>query len=69
MPKTTPARLPGLAAELVALAPDVIVGTANGAVSALQRATSSIPIVMGTSTDPILAGFVKSLANTNSITA
>jgi putative ABC transport system substrate-binding protein len=57
-----PARLPGLAAEMVALMPDVIVGSANGAVSALQRATSSIPIVMGTSTDPIVAGFVKSLA-------
>ena len=58
-----PARLPSLAAELVALTPDAIVGTANGAVSALQRATSSIPIVMSTSTDPIVAGFVKSLSN------
>jgi putative tryptophan/tyrosine transport system substrate-binding protein len=57
-----PARLPGLASELVALTPNVIVGSANGAVSALQRATSSIPIVMAISNDPIGNGFIKSLA-------
>jgi putative ABC transport system substrate-binding protein len=57
-----PMKLPSLAAELVALTPDVIVGSANSAVSTLQRATSSIPIVMAVSTDPIVNGFVKSLA-------
>jgi putative tryptophan/tyrosine transport system substrate-binding protein len=56
------ARLPGLASELVSLAPHVIVGSANSATLALQRATSSIPIVMASSTDPIGSGFVKSLA-------
>src|SRR6476620_4559168 len=46
-------QLPGLASELVSLAPHVIVSTANIATLALQRATSSIPIVMAASTDPI----------------
>jgi putative ABC transport system substrate-binding protein len=56
------AQLPGLASELVSLAPDVIVSTANIATLPLQRATSSIPIVMAASTDPIGMGLVKSLA-------
>jgi putative ABC transport system substrate-binding protein len=56
------ARLPGLASELVSLAPNVIVGSAHIATLALQRATSSIPIVMAASTDPIGSGFIKSLA-------
>ena len=55
-------RLPALAAELVALRPDVIVAGATLAVSAAQRATSSIPIVMGPTADPVGSGFVKSLA-------
>jgi putative tryptophan/tyrosine transport system substrate-binding protein len=56
------ARLPSLASELVSLAPHVIVSAANVATLALQRATSSIPIVMAASADPIGSGFVKSLA-------
>jgi putative ABC transport system substrate-binding protein len=56
------ARLPALAAELVALAPDVIVGSATPSTAALQRATTSIPIVMSGIADPIGNGFVKSLA-------
>jgi putative ABC transport system substrate-binding protein len=56
------ARLPGLASELVSLAPDVIVSVATIATLALQRATASIPIVMATSTDPVGLGLVKSLA-------
>jgi putative tryptophan/tyrosine transport system substrate-binding protein len=56
------ARLPGLAGELVSLAPNVIVSSAPSAALALQRATSSIPIVMATSSDPIGSGLVKSLA-------
>jgi putative ABC transport system substrate-binding protein len=55
-------RLPALAVELVSLAPDVIAGTSSPAIAALQRATSSIPIVMTSSNDPIGLGFVKSLA-------
>jgi putative ABC transport system substrate-binding protein len=56
------ARLAALAAELVSLAPDVIVGSFDPATAALQRATSSIPIVMVSVADPIRSGFVKSLA-------
>jgi putative tryptophan/tyrosine transport system substrate-binding protein len=56
------ARLPGLASELVSLAPDVIVSASQTATLPLQRATSSIPIVMAASADPIGSGFVKSLA-------
>jgi len=56
------ARLPALASELVALAPDVIVGSATPSTAALQRATNSIPIVMSGIADPIVSGFVKSLA-------
>jgi putative ABC transport system substrate-binding protein len=55
-------RVPGLASELVSLAPDVIVSGATVATLALQRATSSIPIVMATSTDPVGIGLIKSLA-------
>jgi ABC-type uncharacterized transport system substrate-binding protein len=54
--------LPTMAAELVAMHPDVIVAGATLAVSAVQRATSSIPIVMGPTADPIGSGFIKSLA-------
>src|SRR5688572_32138702 len=56
------ARLPGLAAELVSLRPDVIIAVSTPAISATQKATSSIPIVMLPATDPIGSGFVKSLA-------
>jgi putative ABC transport system substrate-binding protein len=55
-------RLPGLASELVSLAPHVIVSAVCVSTLALQRATSSIPIVMATCSDPIGMGFVKSLA-------
>ena len=56
------ARLPILAAELVSLAPDVIVATSSPATAAVQRATASIPTVMAAINDPIGLGFVKSLA-------
>src|SRR5262249_54315191 len=51
------------AAELVALAPDVIVGQATPAIRALRQATSSIPIVMAAVNDPVEQGFVSSLAH------
>jgi putative ABC transport system substrate-binding protein len=57
-----PARLPILASELVSLSPDVILGGASAATAALQRATSSIPIVMSSVADPIGSGFIQSLA-------
>jgi putative ABC transport system substrate-binding protein len=56
-------RLPQLVEELVALRPDVLVAVATPAIAAAQRATSTIPIVMSPSTDPIGSGFVKSFAH------
>ena len=50
------------AAELVALAPDVILAVASPAVAALQQATRTVPIVFVNIVDPIGAGFVDSLA-------
>jgi ABC-type uncharacterized transport system substrate-binding protein len=55
-------RLPELAAELVRLKVDAIVSGSSQAIGELQKATSTIPIVMATSGDPIGSGFVKSLA-------
>src|SRR5262249_60154349 len=50
------------ASELVALAPDVIVGTAGSIVGALQQASRTVPIVFVTTIDPVGSGFVASLA-------
>jgi putative tryptophan/tyrosine transport system substrate-binding protein len=49
-------------AELVALAPDVILTTGSPNVGALQKATSTVPIVFVGVIDPVGAGFVASLA-------
>ena len=51
-----------LAKELVALKPDVIFAQSPGVVAAVQRETRTIPIVFANVSDPIGAGFVKSLA-------
>ena len=50
------------AAELVALAPDVILATASPTVAALQAATRTVPIVFAHAADSVGAGFVDSLA-------
>jgi putative ABC transport system substrate-binding protein len=50
------------AAELVALAPDVIVATAGSIVGALQQASRTVPIVFVTTVDPVGGGWVESLA-------
>jgi putative ABC transport system substrate-binding protein len=50
------------AAELVALGPDVILGTAASIVAALQQVSRTIPIVFVTTIDPVGAGLVASLA-------
>lgn len=55
-------RLPGLAAELVQLKVDVIVAAGVQPTSAAQKATTTIPIVMGNNSDPVGNGFVGSLA-------
>jgi ABC-type uncharacterized transport system substrate-binding protein len=49
-------------AELVALAPDVILATGSATVGALLRLTRAIPIVFPIVVDPVGAGFVESLA-------
>ncbi len=55
-------RLPGFAAELVQMKPDAIVAATPSVTRALQKATTTIPIVMVNVTDPVEAGFVRSLA-------
>jgi len=50
------------AAELVALAPDVIVAAGTLSVAALLRVTRTVPIVFCNVADPVGAGFVDSLA-------
>jgi putative ABC transport system substrate-binding protein len=50
------------AAELIALAPDVILAHGGTAVGALLQATRTIPIVFPVVADPVGAGFVDSLA-------
>jgi putative ABC transport system substrate-binding protein len=55
-------RLPAMAAELVALKPDVILVQSAPATRALMKATSTIPIVMAPVGDPVAYGIVRSLA-------
>ena len=54
-------RYPQYAAELVALAPDVILTVGSG-VPALKQATRTVPIVFTIVPDPVGLGFVDSLA-------
>jgi putative ABC transport system substrate-binding protein len=55
-------RLPRLATELVRLNVDVIVTQGEEAARVVKEATSTIPIVMATSGDPVGAGLIASLA-------
>src|SRR5262245_51804558 len=50
------------AAELVALAPDVILAYAAPAVAALQQVTDTVPVVFASVIDPVGAGFVEGMA-------
>jgi putative ABC transport system substrate-binding protein len=50
------------AAELVALAPEVIVASGASALAPLLQATRTIPIVFMSVADPVGAGFVESMA-------
>jgi ABC-type uncharacterized transport system substrate-binding protein len=50
------------AAELVALAPDVILAHGVSTVGPLQQATRTVPIVFPVAGDPVAAGFVDRLA-------
>ena len=56
------ARLPALAAELVQLKVDALIAGGPQAIRALQKATTTIPIVMGAISNPEADGFVASLA-------
>jgi putative ABC transport system substrate-binding protein len=55
-------RLPDLAADLVRVKVDVILTGSTPAALAARKATGTIPIVMGTSGDPVRLGLVASLA-------
>jgi putative ABC transport system substrate-binding protein len=55
-------RLPDLAAELVRLKPDVLAAGGTPAIAALKQTTTTVPIVMTWSIDPVGAGFITSLA-------
>jgi len=61
-PGGDPDRVRKYAAELVGLAPNVILASASPSVAALQRVTRSVPIVFANVIDPVGAGFVASLA-------
>jgi putative tryptophan/tyrosine transport system substrate-binding protein len=50
------------ATELVALAPDVILANGNAAIAPLLRMTRAVPIVFAATTDPVGAGYVRSLS-------
>jgi putative ABC transport system substrate-binding protein len=55
-------RVPALVGELVQLKVDVLVATFTIAIRAAKQATTTIPIIMVSATDPVAAGFVDSLA-------
>jgi putative ABC transport system substrate-binding protein len=66
-------RIRANAAELVSLAPDVIVTTTDAATRAVQQQTQTIPIVITGVGDPVASGLVKSFArpegNTTGVTS
>ena len=57
-----PDLLPGLAAELIRLKPDLILAAGTPAAQVMQRATRDIPVVFVMVTDPVASGIIKSLA-------
>lgn len=57
-----PERIPGLVREAVAAKPDVLVVLGGDLVRFVREATSTIPVVMLTSYDPVDAGIIKSYA-------
>jgi len=56
-------RLKDYTAELVRLAPDVLVTNGTAATSAMEQATHSIPIVFAVVNDPVEQGLIASLAH------
>jgi ABC-type uncharacterized transport system substrate-binding protein len=55
-------RFRNYAAELIGLAPDVVLASSSPSVAAFQKATSTIPIVLAGTADPVAQGFVESMA-------
>jgi len=58
-----PERIPALAAELVALKPDLLMGTNPRIAVALKSVTATIPIVFVAVADPVGLGLVQSLSH------
>jgi putative tryptophan/tyrosine transport system substrate-binding protein len=56
-------RMRALAAELVGLHPDLLVGHSTPSTTALRQATDEIPIIFIQISDPIGSGFISSLAS------
>ena len=56
-------RLPGLVADLLQRKVDVLVAFGTLAIQAARKATTTVPIVMAATADPVGAGFVASLAH------
>jgi putative ABC transport system substrate-binding protein len=55
-------RMREIVAEIVALKPDVIVANGTPTVAALKRATSTIPVVFVGINEPVVQGFIASMA-------
>jgi putative ABC transport system substrate-binding protein len=60
--ESNPPRLKSLAAELVALKPEVVVTHSIPGAKAACEATQSIPVVMADGADPVAAGLARNLA-------
>ena len=60
-----PADLARLADELVRLKADLLLVQGNVVVAAARQATTTIPIVMARTTDPVGAGFIASLSRSD----
>ena len=61
-----PTRLPALIDELISLKPDVLAGN-EPVTRVMLTKTSTIPIVLWNSADPVAAGLVKSLSHPGGI--
>jgi putative tryptophan/tyrosine transport system substrate-binding protein len=57
-----PARFAALVEEVIGLKPDALLGTSTGVALEMKARTATIPIVTGTTGDPVGSGLVKSLA-------
>ena len=60
--QSRPELLPGLAAELLAAKPDLLIGLLNREIIALKQATTTVPIIMMFASMPVELGLIASLA-------